>query len=363
MFCVKCGNELQENTSFCSKCGNATIKTGVSVSQSNEREAQVRDSEYVNSLLEYLQNILHCEATLIGLESSLQQNREVAARLCLPRNLPSPPEKPALQKEIKHGKGAVAGLGLFGVLSLTLFAPIAIPLAIKSAVDVVKVKKGRQKRHEEHLQEHDLKVYEYEDEIMRYNARVAEENARMVREDEEKQLLELQSSEVDELISHTEETLSTLYGTKMLHGKYQNFVAVASMHDYLSAGRTASLVRNGDDPGAYNIYEEDVRIGKVVSVIGMVGNQIIGAINEMADAVRYQQQALYDAVCAGNELQQALASDMSERLNGIKERQEKSVILQKEILKQEKLRTDAMRVRIGFSSIPVLRDKSGYKID
>jgi hypothetical protein len=56
------------------------------------------------------------------------------------------------------------------------------------------------------------------------------------------------------------------------------------------------LVRDGVDPGAYNIYEEDLRVGRIVSVVGMVGSQIIKTIREEAAIIQANQGTLYGAM-------------------------------------------------------------------
>ena len=400
MFCVQCGNQLPDDAKFCLECGAALTAVGantkseqltaqannaknsrkvsarrVGANSRSDQQAmqthQAHDSGHVDSLLGYLQNVLHCEATLLGLESTLQQNRETAATLGKMRSLPSGPEKPVMQEDdVMHGKGtivaAIFSFGLFVLflaLGSTVLAVITAIMAVYNTFGIFRVMQKRETQKQEKAQEYRRQIFEYEDDMDHHRARVAEDNARIKRETEEKRIIMAQSLDVEDLISHTKETLSQLYGMPVLHEKYQNFVAVASIHDCLSTGRTTTLVREGDDPGAYNIYEEDVRIGKVMSIVGMVGTQIIGAINEMADAVRYQQQALYDAVCEGNELQRALASDVSAQMGSLKEGQERSNILQEEMLRQEKLKTDAMREYDHSLNRSVLRNLSGHIVD
>jgi len=321
MFCVQCGQPLPNGIKFCSECGTALNRPTNSDNQNQQpaqQPVQSCGSGYVESILEYFRDILHCEAALIGFESTIQQNRSAMAKLCVSRSLsrPIPPATPMERTPSVTGRLGKAGIA--GALSLTPLAPITAPIAIYQAtIGMSKDKKKAQELHEQEIVLYNQKLLEYEENMRVYDAMANEENLRMSNEKAQKQLYEDQLNEIHELISRTKTTLSSLYKVNILHDKYQNLVAVASIYDYLSTGRTTSLIRVGNDPGAYNIYEEDVRIGKIMSVIEMVGNQIINTVTEVAESVQYQQQALYDAVCEGNDIKQSLLSQVISQGNRI----------------------------------------------
>jgi len=369
MFCAHCGYQLSGEVKFCSECGAANQKSAYpenSDQQTLPSPLTHASDQSIAALLAYLRDVLHCESTLIGFESTIQQNREIMANLCIPKTLPPLPVKPDRPQEITPSKtGRLGKAGVSGALGL-IVPPIGLlagaVATYQATIGIGRDKKNARKVYDSKVQTYNQRASEYEDEMRSYQAQQNEDNLRISQESAQKQLYEDQSSELNNLISHTKETLSILYGMNVLHKKYQNLVAVASVYDYLSTGRTTSLARTGNDPGAYNIYEEDVRIGKIMNVIGMVGKQIIGTVNKMADSVRYQQQALYDAVTEGNELQRSLSTQLSSQLSGVNERQDRSNILQEEILKQEKLRTDALREHNPYGK-DTLKNKSGYSID
>ena len=97
------------------------------------------------------------------------------------------------------------------------------------------------------------------------------------------QLLNLKRSDISKAIADVEPILNGVYELDVLHAKYRNITAVSSILDYISTGRTESLVRTGTDPGAYNIYEDDVRAGKIITAVDLGFNRLSNKIDNLSD--------------------------------------------------------------------------------
>jgi len=208
----------------------------------------------------------------------------------------------------------------------------------------------------------------YEEEMAQYQDRLKKEKRRMRDEAIHKQIYEEQLIRLEELVTHAEETRSTLYELNILHGSYKNFQAVASIYNYLSTGRTSSLVRSGSDPGAYNLYEEDVRIGKIINIVGLVGTQIVGAVNDMSKSMRTQNQAICDAIHRASEIQSAATAQVVAGINALNKTAEATKLHHeasnahlKQISEFQRIQTDALR---GFDVIAghTVFDKSGRPV-
>ena len=311
---------------FCAKCGaliNKTASLEIPKRQDDEPNVILHDNRYKEALIKHLSDIIHCESSLIGFESAVQQNHEAIAKLNICSLLSAPPSKP------------------FNVGS------------------------AGNKKYEQDM-------FAYEDEIFRYKIRLSKEELRIKKQKAEKRLYEEQTMRMDELIVHAKETLSTLYGLNLLHRKYQNFAAVASMYDYLSTGRTSSLTRYENDPGAYNIYEDDMRVGKIVDVVEMVGSQIINTIGDLSKAMQLQNQAICDAIYYASEIQKSSAAQVIDGINRLNESNHDFTETSRkndeirnrhlaEISRFNEIQTNALRQRTAWGQRLVL-DKSGWPV-
>jgi len=284
-----------------------------------------------NLLLEYLRNILHCEAERIALESTLQENSEHIAKLCPGGTLPKEPKAPIqVLKEVssKQGRFIMAIIPISAVVVLNIltsgyfeaFVGLAILFSIyQLTFGINRDKKQAQKLFESQNQTYEINLVKYKHELERYQEQRRNEQLRLNHETAQKQLYENQSERVNELLSKVKDTLSTLYGLNVLHEKYQNLEAVASIYDCISTGRTSNLSRSDNDPGAYNIYEDDVRAGKIVNVVRMIGTQIMNAINDLSSSLRTYNQSICDAISHASEMQRAATAQVIEGINVIGE--------------------------------------------
>lgn len=90
-------------------------------------------------------------------------------------------------------------------------------------------------------------------------------------------------------------SLRKLYSMNIIHPDYQDFVACGMFLQYLSTGRTHSLEQCGGDPGAYNLYEQDVKFN---------------VIKKQLDQIQKNQQVIYGALVQINQNVQDLCSSV-----------------------------------------------------
>jgi hypothetical protein len=321
-----------------------------------------------------LRDIIYCETSLIGYDSIIQENHIAIGKLCVARSLPPPPSKPIPPEENVASKGSkqIKAATKAGIATASLFTPAA-PIGI-IALGVQAYGLGKEKKKAEAAYEQELKLYnqhlvEHEKQMLHHQDILDDEEMRMSTEAAQKKLYESQSDRINELISHARTTLAALYETNILHVKYQNFVATASIYDYLSTGRTASLIRVDNDPGAYNLFEDDLRFGRVVKAIGMVGSQIVGAVRGLASEMRSLNISICDAVEKAGEMQRASSAEVIAGISNLNKTAEMNRLnseisnnhLEK-ISEFSKIQTHALREWSPWGGRRV-SDKSGYPVD
>ena len=118
--------------------------------------------------------------------------------------------------------------------------------------------------------------------------------------------IDTQCNSAKAIINEIHKSLTALYNVGIIHPKYRNITAISSIYDYLSTCRTYSLVLNGTDQGAYNIYENDVRNNKVIDVM-QVGFRGLSA---QLSSIQANQNRLYNAVTESNNALQSISLDI-----------------------------------------------------
>lgn len=169
-------------------------------------------------------------------------------------------------------KFLMLGVGICGLI----FAAIFIPIALSH-------KKNRLVYYSEKMEEH-AKSLEAEEKRLDRGAAYG------------KHLIAV-SEKLEKQLDDTSNALKKLYSINIIHPKYQNLIAIASFCEYFETGRCTQL--EGHE-GAYNIFENEVRLDKIIT------NQ--ERILDSLDQIKNNQYTLY---CAMRESQYHL-----ERISG-----------------------------------------------
>ena len=246
-------------------------------------------------LLKYLNNILKLETNIAEYKQELNKQQEIFSKLCksnlkeesvFPSDTFKKTEKNTKEEAINRKKafkigkniGIVIGiltlfiggfpfsLGL-GISCIATFIATAIVAAMNVGVfmlvggllalpipTIVTEIKINNKKNEEYK-----KVKEkYNEEKKEWDKSKKEETIRLEKESQEKINVENQIEKLKIDLASFEEELAKLYAMGILTPIHQNLEAVKSIHTLISNGLTNSLERKGHDPGAYNMYREEI---------------------------------------------------------------------------------------------------------
>lgn len=131
-------------------------------------------------------------------------------------------------------------------------------------------------------------------EVDRENKEIAKHNAQLcTKMRKQADVIQTELDQVNNSIAQTLHTLDIYYQMNIIAPKYQhNLIAISSFHEYLTLERTHSLTFNPGDSGAYNIYENELRL-----------NVIIGKLDDIIDRldqIKSKQYSLYQAIQSSN---------------------------------------------------------------
>lgn len=145
-------------------------------------------------------------------------------------------------------------------------------------------KKIQQKRAQEEKAWRESMRY-YHLAVRTYQQDIAKDKKRVQLENEQRELLRQKIRELTQDQAESERRLTQIYAEDVIFPKYRNLVAVASLYEYICAGRCSSL--EGHE-GAYNIYEAEVRLDRIVTQL----DQVLAHL----DAIQNNQFVLFTAV-------------------------------------------------------------------
>jgi hypothetical protein len=150
--------------------------------------------------------------------------------------------------------------------------------------------------------------------IERLNERIRVENREnRQRRQKQIQMLTQERDRISQSCDRTLQVLDAYYGKNIVAKKYQhNLVAISSFYEYLNLGRTRSLELNGSDKGAYNIFENEIRLNVII--------QKLDEVIQHLEQIEQNQYMLYTAITENNrQTQQVLrATDQAvQRLQSI----------------------------------------------
>lgn len=108
---------------------------------------------------------------------------------------------------------------------------------------------------------------QFEEETLKYKKAVEQDEYRVKREKAQKSRLSNEISLLSRRLRSSGNNLRQMYDYDIIKPEYRNIYAVSSICGYLKNGRTHSLEFNEKtgDKGAYNIYEEERRLEKIIT--------------------------------------------------------------------------------------------------
>lgn len=154
----------------------------------------------------------------------------------------------------------------------------------------------------------------YNNELSTYNQNISDDQARVQRELVQKQYLQSQCDTLAAMWRTSKEKLDKMYSYDILEEKYRNIVAVASIYEYLKYEMTRSLQRDGNDEGAYNIYERNIRLDKIITNTDIIIQKLDVVIEnqrELAQAMKNAQNSINNLVSSTNNMFATMQSGMN----------------------------------------------------
>lgn len=102
--------------------------------------------------------------------------------------------------------------------------------------------------------------------LKKYEKAISDDKKRVAHELIQKKALLQEINELKVQLNRTRQNLEKLYNVNILAEEYRNIFAVSSIYGYFTNGRTKSLWYNDEtgDQGAYNIYESERRLDKLI---------------------------------------------------------------------------------------------------
>lgn len=130
----------------------------------------------------------------------------------------------------------------------------------------------------------------YNREMQQFEHQLAQDKKRIQEEQKGIAYLKQELMQLDECSKRSQRVLQALYDKNVIFPKYRSFVMVASIYEYLCAGRCSTL--EGHE-GAYNILEMELRL-----------NRIIGQLDQviyLLDQIKNTQYMIYSAIQQSNQ--------------------------------------------------------------
>ena len=100
--------------------------------------------------------------------------------------------------------------------------------------------------------------------------------------------------------------LHTFYKENIIFEKYRNMIAVASFYEYFCSGRCSTL--EGHE-GAYNIYEQEMRLGIIINKLDEVIRRL--------DSIENNQYMLCSMIREGNKNTQRITDNIMSIANNM----------------------------------------------
>lgn len=146
--------------------------------------------------------------------------------------------------------------------------------------------------------------------------------ARLALKDEVWAVANTQIDALEESLAVLYQTRRQLYDMNVIFPKYRTLPCVATMLEYLQAGRVTELT---GPSGAYNLYESELRANLIIAQLDKVLTQL--------EQIKQNQYNLYQAVSAANRTLNTISGQLQKQINlqvASNAMQEKSLAMQQQ---------------------------------
>lgn len=312
-YCTKCGMQLNDGMKFCAACGAPVFPaTGAAATPaySYDRERyrvenpfvpenplQSTTSLQIRDLPEYIHKVTMLEKSVYAQSQTIEELSDHIDGLGIPAGYCPPREPNPYSENVLSGTWTAVCCGFScGLLGWIFRGWQFISSSITCAILFVGIVILYHVMHSYSVNNGWWK--DYRENYAAYEAAMEEDKVRIQTELYQKQklipVLETMKREKEK----TETILSHYYGKGVIYPKYQNLVAMCSIHEYFEARRCRELTGY---EGAYNIYENEVRLDRICT-------KLDEAI-ERLDEIKQNQYMLYDAIQKTNQLTERLLSE------------------------------------------------------
>lgn len=253
-------------------------------------------------LIRYLEDVVELEKQVFLQQQTLDALDSKIRSLGIP-SISTMPEQPKLLVQ-KHDSNILSlvfvlsfllSIGScfitrsFVVSLLVLFLGIMLGGSISDKID----ESVAQNEYNKKMAEHNRRMDDYRSDL-------ANDSQRVDRELAQKHILEQERSALYQKHLQTKQVLQSYYDLGIIYGKYRNFVAVSSFVDYFKSGRCSTLGENTGGDGAYNTFETEVRLDRIVDRLDVVISKL--------SQIQANQWCIYNAIQEGNSISSRLVS-------------------------------------------------------
>lgn len=190
------------------------------------------------------------------------------------------------------GENATFG-SFLGVPILVLILSLIVGGVVNGIIGDIRDKRYSQTEYNREMADYDRRMAEY-------RRNVYDDAQRVNRELAEKRIIEQERSALYQKHLQTKQVLQSYYDLDIIYGKYRNFVAVSSFVDYFKSGRCSTLAENTGGDGAYNTFETEVRLDRIIDKLDVVIS--------MLSQIKSNQWSIYNAIQEGNRISSRLVS-------------------------------------------------------
>ncbi len=248
-------------------------------------------------MIEYLRNVVNLEREKYVQERTIYSMEYQINSLGHPKTFSYPvgprQEEFDIVDLLKFGCGAGGAIGFLGLFFLNPLKFAAVGFCIGLLI-------GGLAAGYDYVHNNRINKENYTEAMQIYNRNISADRLRVDVENKKKERLSIMLKQLKAENQHTCNLLEQYYSIGVIYKKYRGFVPMCSIYEYFQAGLCTELTGH---EGAYNIYETEVRFGKL--------NTKLDEISAKIDAIREHQSVLFDAINQGNLLSEKLLREAS----------------------------------------------------